>query len=79
MSIKVYSKSGCVQCTATCRALDQKGLVYSVVDIARDEEAYALVRSLGYMQVPVVVTEDAHWAGFQPDRINSLVREKIAA
>jgi len=28
--------------------------------------------SLGYLQAPVVVTPDAHWSGFRPDRLNAL-------
>lgn len=72
MSITVYSKPACVQCTATTRALDRKGLAYSVVDISEDTEAYARVTEMGYRQVPVVVAGDAHWAGFRPDMIGAL-------
>lgn len=77
--VTVYSKPGCVQCTATCRAMDQRGIDYSVIDISKDEQSYALVRELGYMQVPVIMTNEGHWSGFQPDRINALVRELVAA
>jgi len=31
-----------------------------------------MVKSLGYMQAPVVVTDDGHWSGFRPDKIASL-------
>ena len=31
MSITVYSKPTCVQCTATTRALDARGVSYDVV------------------------------------------------
>lgn len=77
--VTVYSKPGCVQCTATCRAMDQRGIDYRVIDISKDEQSLALVRELGYMQVPVIMTNDGHWSGFQPDRINALVRELVAA
>jgi len=72
MSIVVYSKPSCVQCTATYRALDNKGIVYQVVDISQDEAALERVRGLGYKQVPVVVAGSSHWAGFRPDMINQL-------
>lgn len=72
MSITVYSKPACVQCTATTRALDRKGLDYTVVDISEDADAYATVQGMGYRQVPVVVAGDQHWAGFRPDMIGSL-------
>lgn len=72
MSITVYSKPACVQCTATTRALDRKGIDYTVVDISEDAEAYARVQDMGYRQVPVVVAGDMHWAGFRPDMIGTL-------
>ena len=73
MSITVYTKPACVQCTATYRALDKAGISYDVVDISQDAEARDYVMALGYLQAPVVVAEDSHWSGFRPDRIKSLV------
>lgn len=72
MSITVYSKPACVQCTATTRALDRKGVDYKVVDIMEDAGAFALVQELGYRQVPVVVAGEQHWSGFRPDMIGAL-------
>lgn len=72
MSVIVYSKPSCVQCTATYRALDRKGVDYHVVDLSEDVEAFDMVRNLGYMQVPVVVAGEQHWAGFRPDMISAL-------
>lgn len=72
MTIIVYSKPACVQCTATTRALDRQGLDYRVIDISTDDDALATVQGLGYRQVPVVVAGDAHWAGFRPDMIGTL-------
>jgi glutaredoxin-like protein NrdH len=78
MSITVYSKPACVQCEATKRALDKKGLRYDVVDVTEDPEALALVRELGYLQAPVVVADETHWSGFRPDQITALAA-KVAA
>jgi glutaredoxin-like protein NrdH len=72
MSITVYSKPACVQCSATTRALDRHGIAYRIVDVSTDALAYELVRGLGYRQVPVVVSGDQHWAGFRPDMISTL-------
>lgn len=72
MSVTVYSKPACVQCTATTRALDRHGVTYNVIDVSIDADAFTLLQSLGYRQVPVVVAGDQHWAGFRPDMINSL-------
>lgn len=72
MDITVYSKPMCVQCDATKRALNKAGIAYDVVDITEDAEALARVKSLGYVQAPVVITADDHWSGFRPDKIKAL-------
>lgn len=72
MSITVYSKPACVQCTATTRALDARGLSYDVIDLTEDQTAMERVTALGYRQAPVVIAGEAHWAGFRPDMIGTL-------
>ncbi|QFS85134.1 glutaredoxin-like protein NrdH [Roseivivax sp. THAF197b] len=72
MTITVYSKPACVQCTATTRALDARGLPYEVVDLTEDAAAMDRVQALGYRQAPVVVAGEDHWAGFRPDMIGRL-------
>lgn len=78
-TITVYSKPSCVQCTATYRALDSKGIEYNIVDLSTDEAALQTIKELGYRQAPVVVTADKHWSGFRPDEISALVNEKEVA
>jgi len=72
MSITVYSKPACVQCTATTRALDAKGINYDVVDLTQDDSAMTHVTELGSRQAPVVVAGSDHWSGFRPDMIAPL-------
>lgn len=72
MTITVYSKPACVQCTATTRALDARGLSYDVIDLTQNAEAMERVMAMGYRQAPVVVAGDEHWAGFRPDMIGRL-------
>ena len=72
MTVTVYSKPACVQCNATYRALDKKGIAYETVDMSQDADALERVRALGYMQAPVVMTGDEHWSGFRPDKIEEL-------
>lgn len=72
MAITVYTKPSCVQCTATYRALDSKGIEYDVLDLSEDETALQTVKELGYLQAPVVVTDEGHWSGFRPDKIAEL-------
>ncbi|MFT3970450.1 MAG: glutaredoxin-like protein NrdH [Micropruina sp.] len=79
MTITVYSKPSCVQCTATYRALDRAGLSYDVVDLSADEQALSQVMELGYQQAPVVFADDEHWAGFRPDKIKATAARAQAA
>ncbi|MCJ1709382.1 MULTISPECIES: glutaredoxin-like protein NrdH [Microbacteriaceae] len=71
MMLTVYSKPSCVQCTATYRALDAKGIEYEVVDLTTNPAALEYVmEELGYSAAPVVVASDQdHWSGFRPDLI----------
>lgn len=73
MTVTVYSKPSCVQCDATYRALDRKGVAYQVIDLSQDSDAMEAVQAMGYRQVPVVVADNDHWAGFRPDKIGLLV------
>lgn len=73
MTITVYSKPACVQCTATTRALDARGLQYQVVDLTEDDAAFTRVSEMGYRQAPVVIAGEDHWSGFRPDLIGRLV------
>lgn len=70
--VTVYTKPQCVQCNMTYRALDAKGISYIKVDITEDAQALEMVKSLGYLQAPVVIAGEEHWSGFRPDKINAL-------
>ena len=79
MSITVYTKPNCVQCKMTYRALDSANIEYDVVDITEVPAALEYVtEELGYRQAPVVVVDDDdHWSGFQPDQIKRLTKRAI--
>jgi glutaredoxin-like protein NrdH len=66
MTVTVYTKPACVQCNATYRALDKKGITYQSVDISQDADALERLKSLGYMQAPVVVTDQEMYLGKAP-------------
>lgn len=88
MSITLYTKPNCVQCTATKRALDKRGLEYTSVDVSVDGEALDLItKDWGFQQAPVVAIEGlvldnqqrgdngvyvSRWSGFRPDLIEQL-------
>ncbi|MCK1801456.1 MULTISPECIES: glutaredoxin-like protein NrdH [unclassified Brevibacterium] len=77
--ITVYTKPACVQCNATYRALDSKGIEYRSVDLSTDPNALDVVKAMGYMQAPVVVTDNDHWSGFRPDKIAAISSGQGAA
>lgn len=72
MTVTVYSKPACPQCSTTYKALDKHGIRYEVVDVSVDDEAREYIMALGYLQAPVVVADGDHWSGFRPDRIKLL-------
>jgi len=72
MTVTVYTKPSCVQCTATYRALNAKGIEFEIFDVSVDEKALQTVKELGYLQAPVVIADGEHWSGFRPDKIDEL-------
>ncbi|MCT2088541.1 glutaredoxin family protein [Micrococcus terreus] len=82
--VTMYTRPGCVMCTATARALRKKGLTFETADVSRDLQAAEALRSAGHQQLPVVmIQDDAHvvvdvWSGFRPDRISALASTVVA-
>ena len=71
VQVTVFSRTGCVQCNATYRALDGRGVEYQGVhgDVLRGGGGDRQ-RALGFLHVPVVKVEGAAaWSGFRPDLI----------
>ncbi|HUO37746.1 MAG TPA: glutaredoxin-like protein NrdH [Mycobacterium sp.] len=68
--ITVYTQPACVQCAATFKALDKRGIEYQKIDLTENPDAREYVMSLGYLGAPVVcVSPTVHWSGFRPDRV----------
>ena len=77
-TVTVYSKPACVQCNATHRALQNKGIAYETVDLSQEPDALERIRALGHLQAPVVITDEDHWSGFRPDKIEELAEQASA-
>lgn len=93
--VTLYSKERCVQCTASERELKKIGVNFEengpriilgettyIHDDATTETNTNFVKSLGYMQAPVmtvVVDGDIvdHWSGFRPDKIGEYAEEVL--
>ena len=55
-----------------CGSTSTKGIDYEILDLSEDPAALEHVKSLGYLQAPVVITDEDHWSGFRPDKIDEL-------
>ena len=76
-NVTVYSKPSCVQCTATYRALDNKGVTYEIIDLTTQPvDVVESFKTRGLLQAPIVVTDTDEWAGSvrqdrHPDRLTA--------
>lgn len=73
LTTTIYSKPACVQCEATKRKAKALELDFRVIDVTEDPQALERIKSLGYLQAPVVVTDNDHWSGYRPDKLEGLV------
>jgi len=78
--ITVYSKPGCVQCNATYRHLETKGLSegdgYEKVSLLDHPDMLETFREQKLLQAPIVVVNgdlSTAFAGFQPDKLDDAI------
>lgn len=65
MSITVYSKPACVQCTAVKTWLRARGIPFVERNVTQDEAAMAEAVATGLRQMPIVVADGcAPFGGF---------------
>ncbi len=79
MSIIIYTRNNCVQCHATKRAMESRGMVFEMVNIDQQPEAAETLRAPGFRQLPVVIAGETRWSGFGPDMINRLSAQTASA
>lgn len=72
MSITIYTRNDCVQCHATKRAMESRGVEFEMVNVDLVPEAADTLRAQGFRQLPVVIAGETSWSGFRPDMINRL-------
>jgi len=76
MSITVYSKSGCPECTFTKKYLESENISYEEKRVDLNETYLKEVILLGYRTLPVVkINENETFTGYRPERLENLVLE----
>lgn len=73
--VKVYGSEVCLPCKSTRRFLENNGVKYEYFDVSKDPDAAQVVMDLGYNSIPVIVTADNHWVGFNIANLTKLVSE----
>ena len=79
MRITIYTRNDCVQCHATKRAMESRGVAFEMVNIDLVPDAADTLREQGFRQLPVVIAGDTSWSGFRPDMINRLSAQATRA
>lgn len=77
--VSVYTTGpDCMRCVLTKRVLTEKGVRFLEVDIRSNDAAREyVVDDLGYTEAPVVVvTDEDHWSGFRPDKLDALADQR---
>jgi len=70
MSIVLWTKPNCVQCEATKRQFDQRGIIYKIRKLT--PKAVERFIELGLSAAPIVETDLKRWSGFRLEKIKSL-------
>lgn len=73
MTITVYTKPACVQCTAVKTWLRSREIQFMERDVMQDEAAMAEAVATGLRQMPIVVADGcAPFGGFDVDRLREV-------
>lgn len=81
MTIVVYGRGDrtCQACRGTKRYLDRHGIPYDFKNVDDDPVAAEYARSLGALELPVVVVGETWWTGHRPSMLATLdVAEPVA-
>jgi glutaredoxin 3 len=73
--VTVYTTPTCPWCNRVKSYLDGKGVTYEEVDVATDyQAAQKMVDLTGQRSVPVVAKGDHYIVGYDPDRLESMLK-----
>lgn len=71
--VSIYTKSNCVNCDRSKALMNDLGIEYNEISIEADPAVLEFLKSEGYMQAPVLMTDEDTWTGFNPEKIKALV------
>lgn len=75
--ITVYSKQDCMPCKFTKKFLTEHNIPFKNVDVDEEPEALEILKQHGFFTLPVVAINqsfDFDFCGFQPDKLNDLLK-----
>ena len=72
MLIVIYTRNNCIQCHATKKAMESRGLAFEMVNVDLQPDQADSLRAQGFRQLPGVGAGETSWSGFRPDMINRL-------
>jgi len=72
MKITLWTKASCVQCDATRREFDRRGIIYQVKRLDRSPKAVERFIAMGLTAAPIIESDDRRWSGFRLEKIKSL-------
>ena len=72
MTITLWKKANCVQCDATAREFDRRGIIYKTRHLDRSPKAVERFLEMGLTAAPIVETDKKRWSGFRLEKIKSL-------
>lgn len=65
----IYTSETCRDCQSTKRAFESRGVAVLEIDVNKTPGAVPALKSMGYQQLPVVITKDDRWSGYRIDKI----------
>lgn len=68
-TLTVYTSEFCSECRSTKGEFSRRGVSFLEIDVNETPGAIAALKSMGYKQLPVVVTDDDRWSGHRLDKI----------
>lgn len=75
--VVLYTKDKCPQCKFTKRKLNELNVDFKEINVIKDAEALAHIKSLGYESVPVVELGATHFDGYRPTEL-TLISQQLA-